>query len=118
MVYQHAKLRMLEFYYDFMVKFFDKSDWQYCEMDTDSAYMAWSDPDWESLVKPELRDAYEAERSLWLPRRDHFDFDKRTPGLFKVEWTGDAIISLSSKTYYCYGGDSATKDKISCKGVS
>ena len=118
MVYQYAKLRMLEFYYDFIARFFDPSDWQYCEMDTDSAYMAWSDPDWESLVKPELRRLYEAERDRWLPRREHYAFDKRTPGLFKVEWAGDAIVCLSSKTYYCYGGESQSKDKISCKGVS
>ena len=115
MVYQHAKQRMLEFYYDFMDKFFDRSDWEYCEMDTDSAYMAVSHPDWESLVKPELRETYEAERDSWLPRRDHYDFDKRTPGLFKEEWSGDEITSLSSKTYYCSGADG---DKFSCKGVS
>ncbi|MCP6457146.1 hypothetical protein NL495_28875, partial [Klebsiella pneumoniae] len=68
------------------------------------------------LVKPELRCLYEAERDRWLPRREHYAFDKRTPGLFKVEW--DAIVCLSSKTYYCYGGESQSKDKISCKGVS
>jgi hypothetical protein len=31
-VYGYAKLRMLEFYYDF--KSFDRSDFDYCEMDT------------------------------------------------------------------------------------
>jgi hypothetical protein len=39
-VYQYAKLRMLEFYYNFMDVFVDRSDSQYCSMDTDSAYMA------------------------------------------------------------------------------
>ena len=38
-VYQFAKLRMLEFYFDFMDKYLDRSDFQYCEMDTDSAYI-------------------------------------------------------------------------------
>jgi hypothetical protein len=37
-VYQYAKLQMLEFYYDFMDVFVDRSDFQYCSMDTDSAY--------------------------------------------------------------------------------
>ena len=49
--------------------------------------------------------------------------DKRTPGLFKVEWEGDGIIiiiiiiiiSLCSKTYYCFEDG---KDKFSCKGVN
>jgi hypothetical protein len=31
-VYQYAKLRMLEFYYDFMDVFVDRSDFQYCSM--------------------------------------------------------------------------------------
>jgi G:T-mismatch repair DNA endonuclease (very short patch repair protein) len=41
-VYQYAKLRMLEFYYDFMDVFVDRSDLQYWAMCTDSAYMALS----------------------------------------------------------------------------
>jgi hypothetical protein len=42
-VYQYAKLRMLEFYYVFFMEVFvDRSDVQYCSMDTDSAYMALS----------------------------------------------------------------------------
>ena len=39
-VYQNAKLRMLQFYYDFLDKYLDRSDSQYCKMDTDSAYIA------------------------------------------------------------------------------
>lgn len=39
-VYQYAKLRMLEFYYDCQDKFLDRSDFEYVEMDTDSAYAA------------------------------------------------------------------------------
>ena len=37
---QYAKRRMLQFYFDFMDKYLDRSDFQYCEMDTDSAYIA------------------------------------------------------------------------------
>ncbi len=36
-VYDLAKLRMLEFYYDFLDKYIDRSDFVYCQMDTDSA---------------------------------------------------------------------------------
>ncbi|KAJ8300697.1 hypothetical protein KUTeg_022216 [Tegillarca granosa] len=38
----------------------------------------------------------------WFPRRccaKHAKFDKRTPGLFKLEYRGDEIIGLCSKTY-------------------
>lgn len=38
-VYRYAKLRMLEFYYGFLLKFIKREDFQLCEMDTDSLYM-------------------------------------------------------------------------------
>jgi hypothetical protein len=41
-------------------------------------------------------------------------FDKRTPGLFKVEYEGDGIIALGSKMYYCFG----EKDKVRYKGIN
>ena len=39
-----AKLRMLQFYYDCIDRFVDRGDFQYVEMDTDSAFMALSAP--------------------------------------------------------------------------
>jgi hypothetical protein len=51
-------------------------------------------------------------------RKDHgyftFAYDKRTPGLLKTQFTGDGIIALFSKTYFCFGAE----DKFSCKGVN
>ena len=87
--------------------------------DTDSAYMALSGESLESLVKPELREAFEANhlRAHWFLQTDtveHRAYDKRTPGLFKEEWQGNGIIGLCSKTYYFFGA----KDKFRCKGVS
>ena len=41
--------------------------------------------------------------------------DKRTPGLFKMEWEGDGIIALCSKTHICFGSQ---KDKVTGKGLS
>ena len=130
-VYNYAKLRMLEFYYDFMLRFFDRSDFQYCEMDTDSAYIAFSNSDWLSLMKPGLREKYLKHRHLahfsdryepdneynWFPRdccQEHARYDKRTPGLFHMEWEGRGIVGLCSKTYYCFGPNG---DKYSCKGI-
>ncbi|CAF3781378.1 unnamed protein product [Rotaria socialis] len=54
-VYQLAKLRMLQFYYDFIDYYIDRSDFEYCEMDTDSAYIAFSSASFEDLVKPCLK---------------------------------------------------------------
>ena len=114
-VYQYGKLRMLQFYYDFLDKYLDRSDFQMCEMDTDSAYIAIAEDSVESLVKPELKAEFEADKRNWFPRTDtpeHKAYDKRTPGLFKVEWEGQGIIGLCSKTYYCFG----TKDKLVVRG--
>lgn len=38
-ILQYAKLRMLQFYYDVMDSHVNRTDFQYCEMETDSAYM-------------------------------------------------------------------------------
>ena len=117
-VYQYAKLRMLEFYYDFIDKCIDRSDFEYCEMDTDSAYVALSGESVDDIIKPELRAEYERVKFAWFPR-DYNDevsaFDKRTPGLFKTEFKGDGIIGLCSKMYFCFNESEA---KFSCKGVN
>ena len=116
-VYQYAKLRMLQFYYDFMDTFVDRRDFQYCSMDTDSAYMALSGDCLDDVIKPHMQERYLAEKHLWFPRTDtpeHAAYDKRTPGLFKEEFSGDGIIALCSKTYFCYGKDV----KFSCKGIN
>ena len=116
-ILQYAKLRMLQFYYDFMLKFVNRDDFEYCEMDTDSAYMALAGPSLESVIKPEMKQKYltglegfhscdsqvEADDDLhWFPRTcctTHAKYDKRTVGLFKLEWQGDTMIGLCSKTY-------------------
>ena len=115
-ILQYAKLRMLEFYFDFMDVYVDRSDFEYCEMDTDSAYMAISGTCLEDVIKPEMRDKYrngltdfcidediEADaQQHWFPRtccNKHSKYDKRTPGLFKLEYQGNEMIGLCSKTY-------------------
>ena len=116
-MYQYAKLRRLQFYYDFLDKYLDRSDFQMWEMDTDSAYIAIARESVKSLVKPELKAKFEADKCNWFPRTDtpeHNAYDKRTSGLFKVEWKGQGIIGLCSKTYYCFGA----KDNFSCRGVN
>ena len=140
-VLQYAKMRMLQFYYDFIDRYLERPLFQYCEMDTDSAYLALAGESVDDLVTPELREHYFRYRSQWLPSEccvDHKSeyvrcrlaghpwigsasccvarkaYDKRTPGLFKVEWSGDGFVGLCSKTYYCFG----PTDKYSTKGLS
>ena len=131
---------MLEFYYDFVDVHIDRKDFQYCEMDTDSAYFAIAGDNLEAIIKPESRTAFYEEYDKWLPakactaHKDDFvtartqglpwnpppccetrsRYDKRTPGLFKEEWSGDGFVGLCSKTYFCFG----TTDKASSKGIN
>ncbi len=117
-VYQYAKLRMLEFYYRCIDKYLARENYEYLEMDTDSAYMSLAGDSIGELVKPELREEWERDKNNWFPREDtkeHAAYDKRTPGLFKVEWEGQGFVGLNSKTYCCWGEQG---NKASCKGIS
>ena len=114
-VLDDAKLRMLEFYYDCIDKYIERSDYQYLYMDTDSAYLALTE-EFNTLIKPELRNEFELDKNNWFPRTDSTEneaYDKRKPGLFKEEYKGDGMVAVCSKTYYCWGN----KDKFSSKGA-
>ena len=102
--------------------------------------MALSAESLDELIKPEDQDEWFIVKQTRFPRPSHKAYDKRTPGtfdlcyftfcysiyaitfglkcifpgLFKVEWTGDAFIGLNAKTYFCSGDTS----KYSSKGVS
>ena len=107
-VYQSAKLRMLEFYYDFLDKYIDRKDFDLIQMDTDSLYMGISGERLEDLVRPELKAEFEAEKKEWL------SWDKwssRKPGLFKLEFEGARMIALCSKNYYCDVGRKKKKKR-------
>ena len=60
-----AKMRMLEFYYDFLVKFFEKSKFKLSQMDTDSLYFAVGSESVEEILKTEMHSLYYRERHLW-----------------------------------------------------
>ena len=112
-VYQLAKLRMLEFYYDFLDRYFDRKDFELIQMDTDSNYLAISGKKLEDIVRPELKAEFEAQKKNWLA------WDKwsgRTPGLFKLECEGNRMIALCSKCYFI--DDRGEKKKFSTKGMS
>ena len=139
-VYQYAKLRILQFYYDFVDRYVDRSLFHYCEMDTDSACIALAGESIEisshqsiaSIASntdrngcrlnvvtsirvttsiPDSLDAHGRTEPCCLARKA---FDKRTPGLFKVGLCGDDFIVLCSKTYYCFGAT----NKCTTKGLN
>ena len=113
-VYQLSKLRMLESYYDFLDRYFDRRDFELIQMDTESNYMAISAERLEDIVRPELQTEFEAKKEEWLA------WDKwrgRTPGLFKLECEGSRMIALCSKCYFIEELEGEQK-KFSTKGMS
>ena len=119
-ILQYAKLRLLSFYFQFIDKYIDRSDFELVQCDTDSLYIAFSDADINKLIKPHMLDAYKADVNNWLPRSEPIElalFDQREPGLFKVEWEGDKVVALNSKMYSVYNANK-NQTKFSCKGVS
>ena len=97
-ILNYAKLRMLEFYYDFLDFYLHREDFELLEMDTDSNYLGISSENVEDLIKPQLREEFEQNKHNWFvtPLAPQ---GKRTPGLFKIEFKGDKMIGLCSKSY-------------------
>ena len=113
-VYQLAKLRMLQLYYEFLDFYFDRRDFELIQMDTDSMYFAFSREKLEDAVRPGYEAQFEEDKKLWLA------WDKwsnREPGLFKLEKQATFGIALCSKCFYME--DRATgQAKVSSKGVN
>ena len=112
-VYQLAKLRMLEFYHDFLDKHFSRQGFELCYMVTDSFYLAMSGDSLDEIVGPEMKQAYESDKKNWLATDK---FSERTPGLFKLEFVGTRGVRLTAKCYLVQ--NEGNENKYSCKGVS
>ncbi|XP_057312292.1 uncharacterized protein LOC130653799 [Hydractinia symbiolongicarpus] len=95
-VYQLAKLRMLEFYYDFI----------------DNAYFAISGEELPDVVRPKLLDEYDKDVKNWLVTDK---YSSRTGGIFKPGFIGFRMIADSIKCYFVEGKEGT---KFSCKGMS
>lgn len=85
---------MLEFYYDFLDKYFDRRDFELIQIDSNSNYMAISSKKLEDIVKPELRKEFVAEKKQWLTWDE---YSNRAPGLFKLECERWHMIALCLK---------------------
>ena len=113
-VYQLAKLRMLQFYYEFLDFYLDRRDFELIQMDTDSMYFALSCERLEDAIRPGYETQFEAEKKRWLAWNK---WSNREPGLFKLEKEATSGIALCSKCYHME--DQATgQAKVSSKGVN
>ena len=101
-ILQYAKLRTLELYYDFFVKFRNVQLFEELEMDTDSLYLALAHENLYDCIKPEMRSIWNETKSndftdffhansvcKFFPRNfcdKHINNDKREPGSFREEF--------------------------------
>ena len=58
---------MLHFYYDFLDFYIERPLFQYCEMDTDSAYLALARSSLDECVSADKREHYYRHRAEWFP---------------------------------------------------
>jgi hypothetical protein len=58
---------MLQFYNNFIDEYIDRSDFEVCQMDTDSNYIAFSGDSIEKLIKPHMRQGYQKDKYNFLP---------------------------------------------------
>lgn len=139
-VLEYAKLSILKFYYDFIMKYLPFDSFCLIQSDTDALYMALSEKSLYLTVKESMRAQFIAEHDTWLCKeycdqhksdffeavfsdqewkpesccKDNAKYFKRQAGLFHCENVSKGVIALCSKCYYCFGEDV----KYSSKGVS
>ena len=65
-MYQVAKLRMVQFYYDFLDYFIDGRNFELIQMDTDSMFLGFSCKTLEDAVRPELLEEFEVTKKNWF----------------------------------------------------
>jgi len=112
-VYNWAKRRMLEFFYDVLQKYFNPAEYQCMQTDTDSIYVALSAENQTDLVKPELKHEFDEIYPTWFVTSTA---TKRTPGLLKEEYRGTSMCCLAAKTYMAVD-EVRGYNKISSKGL-
>jgi hypothetical protein len=115
-VYQAAKVRMLDFMYDFLFACCDTRKFQFMQTDTDSLSVALAgDGTLRSCVRPD-------KMALFDELEPHFiesAATKKLPGYFKVESEATHTICLGSKTilHKLVEGTAAKPFKSSTKGM-
>ncbi len=130
-----AKKLLLDFHYSFVSKMFMTTMYKTLSTDTDSLYVGLGSKNLIENVKPELRQLFTdqmeghhdtpddqlilGQNVSYLGRtccEDHRKKDSLTPGFWKLEWSGEGLVALSSKTL-CGKGAHGQDSKVTCKGL-
>ena len=128
-VYSMAKFSLIEFW-EFLHDHLDQDLYSLMECDTDSLYIALARDSIDECVKPEKRMEWNRRKYDYFasdsPEGVTFDgqtitkkqYEKRTPGKYKLEFCGDGMICLNSKVYTIWGMKDGKKiSKTSSKGM-
>ena len=80
----------------------------------------------DECIKPNLKKQWKVEKKRFFSSQDETlvefegklipkkQYEKRTPGLYKPEFTGTGMICLNSKVYHIFNDK---EQKTSCKGI-
>lgn len=143
-VYDLSKLRLLEFYYDFLNVYIERPKFCLCTIDTDSFYLAMAEDSLDKIVKKNKLEEYFDESFSWVVRpycKEHAceyciffksnkvwiqrqccymseKYHNRTLGVFHEECRGQGIIALASKLYCVFDHDNIANNKSVHKGIS
>ena len=124
-VYCESKLHMLKFVHLFLKKYIPKRHFEPLESDTDSLYISISKNNLEDCVPDNLKRNFYKELFHWMPaqacdvhKQDYietkvkglpwnvrlccqnaYQYNKRTPGLFKLEYEAEKTVCLSAKMH-------------------
>lgn len=130
-VLTYAKEKMLDFYYSFLCAYIPRCRFHFIQMDTDSAYIGIAGKTLDEVIREDRKEEYRrlltgncskkvarVKEQEWVPRtccEEDARYDLRTRGLFKIEFQGDGMVALCSKTYLATDQD---KSKYSSKGAN
>ena len=107
---KYAKLRLLELYCNFFVRYCDINKFQELEMDTDSFYLALAEEELYHCIHPATTNFF--PRTCCTKQKKH---DTREPGFFKEEFRCTEMLCLCSNMHCCYDSQS---QKNSSKGLN
>ena len=125
-VYSRAKMLLLDFWV-FLKEHLDDSTYCLMETDTDSLYIAISKDTIDECVRPDKLDDWKKRKYEYFAsdseelvtfegkKISKKQYDKRTPGKFKLEFSGIGMICLNSKVYHIWADDG--EFKTSSKGM-
>ena len=109
-IFNYAKLRMLDFYYNFFKKVCDTDKYEELEMDTDSLYLALSEENLEDFILPKKWAEWDQLRSKYCNDNftanatDNFSSEVAVMSTrnIKEEFRCAEVLCLCSKTHCWY----------------